>query len=230
MDSSEEAEPETYQIMRTIENSIIENNNIDLEQYLLFGNTCASKLSNQLYKTSVAFSVMCSWGTIFSFVVKDVTAKIEKLAQMRTDDPEAYKTILTMASKESEDGTIKNLKPNRSGTGHLMVLNRALEFVIELLDGVFTSDDDSAKVSTIARSSYDKHLSQYHSWPVRTAVGAALYTLPRRSEFLVRLRGKMPEADDAKFHDVFHRDGRDIVRRVNQLIIDFQLTDHNPSA
>lgn len=30
------SEPETYQIMKTIEKSIIENDNVDLEQYLLF--------------------------------------------------------------------------------------------------------------------------------------------------------------------------------------------------
>ncbi|CAL2040567.1 unnamed protein product [Caenorhabditis brenneri] len=214
--NEDDAEPETYQIMRTIESSIIENDNVDLEQYLLFWEHVCN--------------VMCSWGTVFSFVVKDVSAKLEKLIQMKSADPESYRTILTMATKESENGTIKNLKPNRSGTGHLMVLNRALEFVIDMLDGVFTSEDETMKVYTIARSSYDKHLSQYHSWPVRTAVGAALYTLPRKAEFLIRLRGKMPEADDGKFHDVFDRDGRDIVRRVNQLVETFELTDHNPSA
>ncbi|CCA65579.1 Glycolipid transfer protein domain-containing protein [Caenorhabditis elegans] len=171
---------------------------------------------------------MCSWGTIFSFVVKDVTAKLEKLTQMRSSDPDSYRTIIGMATKESENGTIRNQKPNRSGTGHLMVLNRALEFVIDLLDGVFTSNDEN--VSTIARSSYDKHLSQLHSWPIRTAVAAALYTLPRKPEFLCRLRGDMPEDDDNQFHDIFNRDGRDIVRRVNKLVENFELTDYNPSA
>ncbi|KAF1757769.1 hypothetical protein GCK72_014225 [Caenorhabditis remanei] len=216
MSQSEDVEPETYQIMRTIENSLVDSDNVDLEQYLLFWEHVCK--------------VMGSWGTIFSFVVKDVSNKLEKLAQMRNTDPESYKSILTMATRESENGSIRNLKPNRSGTGHLMVLNRALEFVIDLLDGVFTAEDDEAKVSIIARSSYDKHLSQFHSWPVKTAVSAALFTLPRKTEFLIRLRGKMPESDDEQFHEVFNRDGRDIVRRVNQLVENFELTDHNPSA
>ncbi|CAP26183.1 Protein CBG06218 [Caenorhabditis briggsae] len=216
MAQAEDVEPETYQIMRTIENSLMNNDNVDLEQYLLFWEHVCK--------------VMGSWGTVFGFVVKDVTAKIEKLAAMRVADPESYRSIQTMARKESTDGTIRNLKPNRSGTGHLMVLNRALEFVIDMLDGVFTSDDASLKVSTPARCSYDKHLSQFHSWPIRTAVSAALYTLPRKTEFLIRLRGSMPESEDGQFHDVFNRDGRDIVRRVNQLVENFDLVNHNPSA
>lgn len=40
---------------------------------------------------------MCSWGTIFSFVVKDVTAKLEKLTQMRSSDPDSYRWIFNLS-------------------------------------------------------------------------------------------------------------------------------------
>ncbi|CAI2350782.1 unnamed protein product [Caenorhabditis sp. 36 PRJEB53466] len=216
MAQAEDVEPETFMVMKTIECSIVEVDDVDLEHYILFWKHVCK--------------VMSKWGTIFSFVVKDVTAKLEKLTVMRMDDPVAYRTILTMASKERENGTIRNRKPNRSGTGHVMVLNRALEFVIDMLDGVFKAEDPDAKVYSIARSSYDKHLSQIHSWPVRTAVFTALFTLPNRKDFLVRLRGEMPESEDGNFHEVFQRNGIDVVRRVNLLIENFELSDYNPSA
>uniref|UniRef100_A0A8R1I4X7 GLTP domain-containing protein n=2 Tax=Caenorhabditis japonica TaxID=281687 RepID=A0A8R1I4X7_CAEJA len=102
--------PETYRIMHTLERTIIANDDVDLEQYLL------------LWKHICR--IMSSWSTIFSFVVKDVMNKAEKLTEMLERDAVAYKTIMSMAQKEDENGTIRNKKPNRSGTGHLLVLNR----------------------------------------------------------------------------------------------------------
>lgn len=141
-----------------------------------------------------------------------------------------FRTIVSMATKENENGTIRNQKPNRSGMGHLMVLNTALEFVIEMLHGVFTTRDPSAKVANIARAAYSNHLSQYHPWVLRGLVYGALSSLPDKTEFLNRLRGEMPEREDVLFHEVFQRDGKDIVHRVKRLISQFKLTDYNPSA
>ncbi|CAB3409927.1 unnamed protein product [Caenorhabditis bovis] len=207
---------DTYQIMEAIENCQTESDDVIVEKYLLFW--------------SHVCRVMSNWGIVFSFVVKDVQMKLEKLQEKLKNDPENYKTILRMAKHEAENGTIRNLKPNRSGTGHILVLKRALEFVIDLLDGVFCAPDPSIRVSTIAKAAYDKHLSQFHSWPIRTCVSGALLSLPRKDEFLIRLRGDMPSKDDNRFHETLTVQGREIIRRQDALVERFNLADYNPSA
>ncbi|RTG86609.1 uncharacterized protein DC041_0011109 [Schistosoma bovis] len=50
--------------------------------------------------------------------------------------------------------------------------------------------DEQLKV--IARSVYDKTLSQYHPWPIRKAVGVAVYALPTREHLVHHIVQSQP--------------------------------------
>ncbi|CAD6200248.1 unnamed protein product [Caenorhabditis auriculariae] len=192
---------------------ILDENDVNLEQYcLLWTHLCR---------------IMNNWGTVFSFVVKDVTGKIVKLEEMQADKPQHYSSVLKMAQFEKENETIRKKKP-RSGCGQLIILNRAFEFVIDLLHNVFSEKDEAAKVSKIAQHSYDRTLSKHHSWVVQKVVWAALCTLPYREEFVASLRGNMPAENDEKFHETFDKNGREILKRVGQMIEQFELVDFHP--
>lgn len=127
-------------------------------------------------------------GSIFTFVVSDVNEKIQILRDYRHGpDADQYVTVDKMMAHEILHQLTKKSKP--SGSRTLLRLHRAFEFVMDFIREVRFAKED-AKMSELTSTSYDRTLAKFHPWLVRQGVYLAAYTLPRISQFNIRLKSK----------------------------------------
>lgn len=133
-------------------------------------------------------------GSIFTFVVSDVNEKIQILRDYRMGpDADQYVTIDKMMGHEIQHQLTKKSKP--SGSRTLLRLHRAFEFVMDFIREMRFANDD-ARMSELTKACYDRTLAKFHPWLVRQGVYIAAYTLPRISQFNVKMKSK----EDANSH------------------------------
>ncbi|KAI2802315.1 hypothetical protein RDWZM_010270 [Blomia tropicalis] len=139
------------------------------------------------------------FGTLFTFVTKDVQAKIDILQSYanETDDGYHYRTIQSMIEHEKRNNLLKDQK-RPSGSRTLLRLHRALEFISTFLHEVTKIDDDDSTVGS-ARNAYNRTLAHFHPWYIRKSVQLATYALPYRRVLIERVYGgKVPPGGSAE--------------------------------
>ncbi|XP_004705279.1 ceramide-1-phosphate transfer protein [Echinops telfairi] len=137
-----------------------------------------------------------SLGTIFSFISKDVVAKLQIMEQLRrSPQGENYINLQSMVAYEVGHQLVDLQRraghPN-SGCRTLLRLHRALRWLQLFLEGLRASPED-ARTSMLCTDSYNASLAAYHPWVVRQAVTMAFCTLPTRKVFLESMKAGPPE-------------------------------------
>lgn len=129
------------------------------------------------------------FGTLFSFVTKDVLSKINILQAYLQDDMDGlnYKSVQSMIDFEKRSDRLTDLK-RPSGSRTLLRLHRALEFISQFLHEVTKISDDSSTVNA-ARTAYSQTLAKYHPWLIRKSVNIATFALPYRKNLIEQVYG-----------------------------------------
>ncbi|CAF1176881.1 unnamed protein product [Rotaria sordida] len=139
---------------------------------------------------------VCSLGTIFEWATRDLSGKLMILREHLRLDPINYESIQSMIVYEIESGRIQSRdteifiqpgKPLHNGCRTLLRLHRALAFLSAFLSQMRTAPDDASS-ATIACNAYSATMAQFHSWPVKYTIMAAIkLTLPNRQELVNKL-------------------------------------------
>ncbi|CAH8649624.1 unnamed protein product [Schistosoma guineensis] len=138
------------------------------------------------------FKLLVYFGNLFYFVTSDVNHEISELRNLYAADKINYKSVEQMAVYEERQNEHLPVKKRKCvGSRTLLRLHRALLFVIDLMHEVCRAPPDE-QLKFIARSVYDKTLSEYHSWPIRKAVGVAVYALPTREHLVHHIVQSQP--------------------------------------
>ncbi|KFW97068.1 Ceramide-1-phosphate transfer protein, partial [Phalacrocorax carbo] len=137
-----------------------------------------------------------SLGAIFSFVSKDVVAKVQIMeSYCRGEQREKYVSLQSMVEHERATGLVDGQKRTGrpdSGCRTVLRLHRALRWLQLFLEGLRTGREDS-RTSVICTDSYNASLAAYHSWLVRKTCTAAFCVLPPRNTFLEIMNVGTPE-------------------------------------
>lgn len=133
-------------------------------------------------------------GRLFSFVASDVGDKTHILSEHGSSAiGEKYKSVGAMLEYEKNEAKILDHdKPHllsihhhnhhlANGSRTLLRLHRALQFVVEFIDGVRLAGNQD-KMSHLARTAYDSTLAAHHPWLVRKGVHLAVHSLPYREQ------------------------------------------------
>ncbi|EXB90906.1 hypothetical protein L484_012000 [Morus notabilis] len=98
---------------------------------------------------------------------------------------EASKTYGTLQIILDSDVANQTVKIQGSNSRNLRRVKQGLDLIRVLFDQFLSNDDYSLKDA--ASTAYAQVCAPYHSWTVRTAVAAGMYTLPTRQQLLLKL-------------------------------------------
>ncbi|CAN1839556.1 ACD11 homolog protein [Linum perenne] len=124
---------------------------------------------------SVLFS---SLGLAFKFAETEYGAKVRDLV-------EASKTFDNLQSVVDVDVAKGTVKTAGSHTRNLRRVRQGLDLIRGIFEQFLVSNDNSLKDA--ATTAYAQICAPYHTWAIRTAVYAGMYTLPTRDQLLARL-------------------------------------------
>lgn len=137
-----------------------------------------------------------SLGAIFSFISKDVTAKLQIMERLRGGPQrEHYSSLQAMVAYEVGNQLVDLARRSRhpdSGCRTVLRLHRALRWLQLFLEGLRTSPED-ARTAALCTDSYNASLAAYHPWIIRRAVTVAFCTLPTRKVFLEAMNVGSPQ-------------------------------------
>ncbi|KAF7234810.1 hypothetical protein EG68_11256 [Paragonimus skrjabini miyazakii] len=133
------------------------------------------------------------FGKIFYFVTRDVDHKLNILYEHCNQDPVHYRSVKNMTEYEATvDANQVSCKGKANGCRTILRLHRALVFVIELVAGICTAPED-VTLCRLVKEGYDIHLSPFHPWVVRKAVGLGLHALPTREQLVDHIVESQPK-------------------------------------
>ncbi|KAK8686780.1 hypothetical protein V6N13_125798 [Hibiscus sabdariffa] len=124
---------------------------------------------------SVLFSCL---GLAFKFAELEYVAKVHDLV-------EASKRFDTLDNVLDLDTANNTVKTPGSHSRNLRRVRQGLDLIRALFEEFVSSGDYSLK--NAASAAYAQVCAPYHTWAVRTAVSAGMYTLPTRDELLLKL-------------------------------------------
>ncbi|XP_042336458.1 ceramide-1-phosphate transfer protein [Sceloporus undulatus] len=161
------------EVLVTFQRCLTDNQEVLLDPYL------------EGWKGLVRF--LNTMGAIFSFISKDVVAKIQIMEDFRNgEQKDDYISLQSMVNYELSNNLV-DLKERgdhpASGCRTILRLHRALHWLQLFLEGMRTSDSDS-RTSVLCTDAYNASLANYHPWIIRKATTMAFYTLPSRDAFL----------------------------------------------
>ncbi|KAI5946804.1 Ceramide-1-phosphate transfer protein [Manis javanica] len=137
-----------------------------------------------------------SLGTIFSFISKDVTTKLQIMERLcGSPQQEHYHSLQSMVAYEVGNQLVDLERRSRhpdSGCRTILRLHRALRWLQLFLEGLRTSPED-ARTAVLCTDSYNASLAAYHPWVIRRAATVAFCTLPARKVFLEAMNVGSPE-------------------------------------
>ncbi|KAA3483869.1 ACD11-like protein-like [Gossypium australe] len=135
---------------------------------------------------SVLFSCL---GLAFKFAEMEYVAKVHDLV-------EASKTYATLENVLDRDVANDTVKKPGSHSRNLRRVRQGLDLIRALFEEFLSTDDYYLKDA--ASTAYSQVCAPYHTWAVRTAVSAGMYTLPTREELLQKLNetGRSPWTGD----------------------------------
>ncbi|KAL5211118.1 hypothetical protein ABZP36_006741 [Zizania latifolia] len=132
-----------------------------------FGDTCAL--------VSVLFSCL---GIAFRFAEIEYVAKVNDLIGAA----KSYGTLNDILDKDIENDAVKK---QGSHSRNLRRVRLGLGLIKALFEQFLSAEDCS--LYDAATTAYGQVCAPFHSWAVRKAVGAGMYTLPTREQLIVRL-------------------------------------------
>ncbi|RCV41241.1 hypothetical protein SETIT_9G120000v2 [Setaria italica] len=132
-----------------------------------FGDTCAL--------VSVLFS---SLGMAFRFAEIEYVTKVNDLIGAG----KSYRTLSDILDKDIENDSVKK---QGSHSRNLRRVRLGLGLIKALFEQFLTTEGCS--LYDAATTAYGQVCAPFHSWAIRKAVGAGMYTLPSREQLIVRL-------------------------------------------
>ncbi|KAI4381435.1 hypothetical protein MLD38_007505 [Melastoma candidum] len=132
---------------------------------------------------SVLFSCL---GLAFKFAELEYVAKVQDLLEAS----KSHQTLLHILDYDIMNDTVKT---QGSHTRNLRRVRQGIDLIRTIFENFVSSDDNSLKES--ATTAYAKVCAPYHTWAVRTAVYAGMYTLPTREQLLQKLNETDKTAD-----------------------------------
>ncbi|KAG7544576.1 Glycolipid transfer protein superfamily [Arabidopsis suecica] len=124
---------------------------------------------------SVLFNCL---GFAFKFAEMEYIAKVKDLV-------EASKTFDTLQNILDLDVEKETVKTPGSHSRNLRRVRQGLDLIRAIFEQFLIADDYSLKDA--ATTAYTEVCAPFHTWAVRTAVYAGMYTLPTRDQLLLRL-------------------------------------------
>ncbi|XP_002529120.2 ACD11 homolog protein [Ricinus communis] len=124
---------------------------------------------------SVLFSCL---GLAFRFAESEYVAKVCNLV----DASKRHNSLKNVLDLDVENGTVRT--PG-SHSRNLRRVRQGLDLIRALFEQFVSTDDYSLKDA--ATTAYSQVCAPFHTWAVRTAVYAGMYTLPSRDQLLIRL-------------------------------------------
>ncbi|CAL0320816.1 unnamed protein product [Lupinus luteus] len=119
-----------------------------------------------------------SLGFAFKFAEMEYVAKLHTLV-------EASKTYDTLQDILDLDITTDTVKTSGSYSRNLRRVRQGLGLIKAIFEQFLATDDTSLK--DVASTAYAQSCAPYHTWAIRTAVYAGMYTLPTRDQLLANL-------------------------------------------
>ncbi|KAG4998610.1 hypothetical protein JHK85_030049 [Glycine max] len=119
-----------------------------------------------------------SLGLAFKFAELEYVAKLHGLL-------EASKTCSTLPDILNLDVASDTVKTSGSFSRNLRRVRQGLDLVRAIFEQLLSTDDSSLK--EVASTAYGQVCAPYHTWAVKTAVYAGMYTLPTRDQLLMKL-------------------------------------------
>ncbi|QCE08632.1 ACD11 homolog protein [Vigna unguiculata] len=117
-------------------------------------------------------------GLAFKFAELEYVAKLEGLL-------EASKTCPTLKDILEVDVASDTVKQSGSYSRNLRRVRQGLDLVRAIFEQLLSTEDSSLK--EVASTAYGQVCAPFHTWAVRTAVYAGMYTLPTREQLLMKL-------------------------------------------
>lgn len=117
-------------------------------------------------------------GLAFKFAEMEYVAKLHGLV-------EASKTYQTLQDVIDHDVARDTVKTSGSYSRNLRRVRQGLDLVRAIFEQLLSTSDIYLK--EVASTAYGEVCAPYHSWGVRTAVYAGMYTLPTRDQLFVKL-------------------------------------------
>ncbi|KAJ9140726.1 hypothetical protein P3X46_031336 [Hevea brasiliensis] len=124
---------------------------------------------------SVLFSCL---GLAFKFAESEYVSKVGTLVEAS----KRHKTLQNVLDMDVANGTVRT--PG-SHSRNLRRVRQGLDLIRALFEQFLATDDYSLKDA--ATTAYAQVCAPYHTWAVRTAVYAGMYTLPSRDQLLLKL-------------------------------------------
>ncbi|XVF03413.1 hypothetical protein REPUB_Repub04eG0259300 [Reevesia pubescens] len=124
---------------------------------------------------SVLFSTL---GLAFKFAEMEYVAKVRDLVEAS----KRFATLENVLDLDVANGTVKKAG---SHSRNLRRVRQGLDLIRALFEEFLSSEDCSLKDA--ASTAYAQVCAPYHTWAVRTAVSAGMYTLPTREQLLLKL-------------------------------------------
>ncbi|KAJ4710534.1 Accelerated cell death 11 [Melia azedarach] len=124
---------------------------------------------------SVLFSCL---GLAFKFAEMEYVSKVKDLVEAS----KRYDTLHDILDLDIANATVK---AQGSHSRNLRRVRQGLDLIRALFENFLSNNDHSLKEA--ASTAYAQVCAPFHSWTVRTAVSAGMYTLPSRDQLLLKL-------------------------------------------
>lgn len=168
MAAPEEANPSLRQIAEAFQElaRALNSDNDDI-QLAPFSHACSL--------VSVLFGCL---GIAFKFAEMDYVAKVQSLT-------EASNSSATLQALVEFDIISDSVRTSGSHSRNLLRVKRGLDMVKVLFERLLVTEGDCLRDPALL--AYEQVLAPHHGWATRKAVGAGMYFLPTKSEFLKKL-------------------------------------------
>ncbi|KAF3431847.1 hypothetical protein FNV43_RR26583 [Rhamnella rubrinervis] len=132
---------------------------------------------------SILFSCL---GIAFKFAELEYVSKVNDLSEAS----KTYDTLKVIIDTDVENDTVKT--PG-SRSRNLRRVRQGLDLIRALFEQFLSANDHSLREA--ASTAYAQVCAPYHTWTVRTAVAAGMYTLPTKEQLLVKLKESNQSAE-----------------------------------
>jgi hypothetical protein len=151
-------------------------------------------------------------GIAFKFAEKDYVSKVHDLTAAAKD----YATLPAMVDQDIRNNTVRN---GGSHTRNLLRVLRGVDMVKVLFEHILVTEGNSLKEP--ASKAYEQVFAPHHAWTIRKAVGAGMFMLPTKSQFLKKLH---EEEGSAREHiQEFVKSAGPVVQYVNDMYKDKEI-------
>lgn len=123
-------------------------------------------------------------GAALCLVAKDMESNIDKAEALYKKSPEKCHNLTSLLEHEKSSGIHNgSVLDDSSAAVGLLWIRRSLAFQSQLFDSVIWEEEPK----DAAADAYQKQLSPYHGWMLRTVFPASFAQFPNRKEFLSML-------------------------------------------